>query len=167
MNIYCNYWVQVYPVTVFFVPSAFCSFSPFGLFWTFFRIPFYLMAFQLYRLASVFTVCPKVYSTHSELETLQLDWPIHLPYPSFKLSLFFGCCWIGLFLFLSVLGVCCCVRAFSSCDEPGPLSSWGAQASHCGCFSSAAHGPQNTGFSTCGPRAELLCSLWDLPQRRI
>ena len=58
-----------------------------------------------------------------------------------------------------MLGVCCCVRAFSSRDEPGPLSSrgepgplssrgelgllssWGAQASHCDRFSSVAYGP--------------------------
>ena len=58
-----------------------------------------------------------------------------------------------------MLGVCCCVRAFSNRDEPGPLSSrgepgplssrgelgllssWGAQASHCDRFSSVAYGP--------------------------
>ena len=32
-------------------------------------------------------------------------------------------------------GLCCCVRAFSSCGERGLLSSYNAQTSHCGGFS--------------------------------
>ena len=45
---------------------------------------------------------------------------------------FFVCFFLYLFLFLAVLGLRCCVRAFSSCGE---------LASHCG------------GFSCCGARA--------------
>ena len=37
-------------------------------------------------------------------------------------------------LFLVVLGLCCCMRAFSSCSKWGILSSCGVQASHCGGF---------------------------------
>ena len=35
-------------------------------------------------------------------------------------------------LFLAVLGLCCCVWAFSNCSESGLFSSCGEQASHCG-----------------------------------
>ena len=45
----------------------------------------------------------------------------------------------NLFLFLAVLGLCCCVWAFSSCGECGLISSCGVWASHC------------SGFLLCGP----------------
>ena len=46
------------------------------------------------------------------------------------------------YLFMVALGLCCCVPAFSSCDDdPGVLSSCGTWASDCG------------GFSCCGARA--------------
>ena len=38
-------------------------------------------------------------------------------------------------MFLAVLGLRCCVQAFSSCDKQGLVSSSVAQASHCSCFS--------------------------------
>ena len=45
----------------------------------------------------------------------------------------------------------CCARAFSSCGEQGLLSSWGAQASHCGGFSCCrAWALGHAGFSSCG-----------------
>ena len=57
-----------------------------------------------------------------------------------------------------------CVRAFSSCGELGPLFV-------------AVHGPltiaaspvvehrlQTRRLSSCGSRAQLLCSMWDLPR---
>ena len=43
--------------------------------------------------------------------------------------------WILFVLFLVSLGLCCCIRAFSSYDEQGLLSSCGLRASHCGGFS--------------------------------
>ena len=52
----------------------------------------------------------------------------------FKIYLF-------IYLFLAVLGLRCCVRAFSSCGERGATLRCGAWASHCG------------GFSCCGARA--------------
>ena len=39
------------------------------------------------------------------------------------------------YLFLTALGLCCCVCAFSSWGEQGLLSNCSAQASHCGGFS--------------------------------
>ena len=69
-----------------------------------------------------------------------------------------------LFLFLAVLGLRFCARAFSSCGKWGPLFI-------------AAHGPltiaaslvaehrlQTLRLSSCGSRAQLLCSMWDLPR---
>ena len=44
-----------------------------------------------------------------------------------------------IYLFLAVLGLCCCARAFSSCSERGLL--FIVRASHCG------------GFSCCGAQA--------------
>ena len=67
-------------------------------------------------------------------------------------------------LFLAVLGLRFCVRAFSSCSEQGPLFI-------------AVHGPltiapslvaehrlQTRWLSSCGSRALLLRSMWDLPR---
>ena len=44
-------------------------------------------------------------------------------------------------VFLAMLGLCCCMWAFSSCSEKGLLSSFGTGPSHCG------------GFSCCGAHA--------------
>ena len=57
--------------------------------------------------------------------------------------------------------VCCCVRAFSSCGERGPLFCCGARASHCGGFSRCRAQALGTwasvvvarGLSSCGSRA--------------
>ena len=40
-----------------------------------------------------------------------------------------------IYLFLTALGLHCCVWAFSSCGEQGPLSRCGVRASYCGGFS--------------------------------
>ena len=67
-------------------------------------------------------------------------------------------------LFLAVLGLSFCVRAFSSCGKWGPLFI-------------AVHGPltivaslvaehrlQTHRLSSCGSRAQLLRGMWDLPR---
>ena len=69
-----------------------------------------------------------------------------------------------LFLFLAVLGLRFCVRAFSSCGEWGPLFI----AAH-GAFTIAAslvaeHRLQTLRLCGCGSRAQLLRSMWDLPR---
>ena len=69
-----------------------------------------------------------------------------------------------LFLFLAVLGLRFCVRAFSSCGECGPLFIM-------------VHGPltiaaslvaeqrlQTLRLSSCGSRTQLLRGMWDLPR---
>ena len=59
-----------------------------------------------------------------------------------------------LYLFLAVLGLCCCVQAFSSCGQQGLLSSCYLQASRCGGFSCGAQALGSTGFRS--------CSMWIL-----
>ena len=54
---------------------------------------------------------------------------------------------------LAVLGLHCCVHAFSSCGEQGLLSSYSAWASHCSGFSCPrAQALGCMGFSSCGIR---------------
>ena len=72
-------------------------------------------------------------------------------YPSFYLFLLVN-------LFLLVLGLRCCVGAFSSCSEWRLLSSCGAQASQCSgssCFRSQAAG--YVGFSSLSTWAQKCC----------
>ena len=62
------------------------------------------------------------------------------------------------------MGLCCCSWAFSSCGEQGLLSSCGALASYCGGFSwGRAWALGFEGFCSCGTRAYLCSSMWDLP----
>ena len=89
------------------------------------------------------------------------------------------------YLFLAVLGLRCCTKAFSGCSKQRLFSScvW---ASHCGGFSCAApalsswtsviaaHGlssciPQalECGLSSCGTKALVACSMWHLSRPRI
>ena len=59
-----------------------------------------------------------------------------------------------IYFFLAVRGLCCCMRALSSCREWGLLSSCSEQASHC------------CGFS-CGAQAQLSRGLWGLPRAEV
>ena len=75
-----------------------------------------------------------------------------------------------IYLFLAALGLCCCLWAFSSCGEQGLLfvavhrllivvaSRCGAQA-----VGTRASVVVARGLSSCGLRAYLLHSMWDLP----
>ena len=69
-----------------------------------------------------------------------------------------------IYLFLAVLGLRFCARAFSSCGKRGPLFI-------------AVHGPltiatslvaehrlQTLKLSSCGSQAQPLCGMWDLPR---
>ena len=71
--------------------------------------------------------------------------------------------YLFIYLFLAVLGLRFCARAFSSCGKQGPLFI-------------AVHGPltivaslvvehklQTHRLSNCGSRAQLLRGMWDLP----
>ena len=82
---------------------------------------------------------------------------------------------IYLYLFLAVLGLHCCMQAFSSCSEWGilccgsqpynwgGLSCWGGQVLGAGLSSCSSWALEHTGFSSCGPLAKLLFGTWDLP----
>ena len=65
---------------------------------------------------------------------------------------------------MAVLGLRFCARAFSSCDKRGPLF-----IAVCGPLTIVAslvaeHRLQTRRLSNCGSRAQLLCSMWDLPR---
>ena len=80
-------------------------------------------------------------------------------------------CFFFIYLFLGVLGLCCCAQAFSSNGMWKLLSRCSAWASHCGSFSCCkaralgawtwvvvAHG-----LSGCRTCAQLLHGMWNLP----
>ena len=82
------------------------------------------------------------------------DWK---PFFFFLINLFY-------YLFLAVLGLCFCARAFSSCGKQGPLF-----IAVCGPLTIAAslvteHRLQTRRLSSCGSRAQLLRGMWDLPR---
>ena len=69
-----------------------------------------------------------------------------------------------IYLFLTVLSLHFCARAFSSCGEWGPLF-----IAVCGPLTVAAslvaeHRLQMRRLSSCGSRAQLLRGMWDLPR---
>ena len=67
-------------------------------------------------------------------------------------------------LFLAVLGLCFCARAFSSCGKRGPLF-----IRVCGPLTIVAslvaeHRLQTRRLSNCGSRTQLLRGMWDIPR---
>ena len=65
---------------------------------------------------------------------------------------------------MAVLGLRFCARAFSSCGKQGPLF-----IAVCGPLTIVAslvaeHRLQTCRLSSCGPRAQLLCGMWDPPR---
>ena len=80
---------------------------------------------------------------------------------------------------VDMLGLHCCVQAFSSCSEWELLSSCGSsccRAQALGCSGFSAHGTQaqqlqlpalQYRLSSCGPRPSLLLAMWYLPASGI
>ena len=64
-----------------------------------------------------------------------------------------------IYLFLAVLGLRFCARAFSSSGEQGPLFI----VVH-GPLTVAEHRLQTHRLSSCGSQAQLLCGMWDFPR---
>ena len=60
------------------------------------------------------------------------------------------------YVFILILGLCCCVQAFSSCSDVGATLYCGARASHFSGFSCCGTQALALGLSSCGPEAELL-----------
>ena len=72
--------------------------------------------------------------------------------------------YLFIYLFLAVLGLRFCARAFSSCGKWGPLF-FVVRGPHAIAASLAAeHRLQTRRLSSCGSRAQLLRSMWDPPR---
>ena len=63
-----------------------------------------------------------------------------------------------------VLGLRFCARAFSSCGERGPLLTTVRGPLTTAASLVAEHRLQTRRLSSCGPRAQLLRGMWDLPR---
>ena len=79
-------------------------------------------------------------------------------------SSFFFNIYLFIYLFLAVLGLRFCVRAFSSCGERGPLFIAVLGPLTVAASLLAAHWLQTRRLSSCGSRAQLLRGMWDLPR---
>ena len=71
---------------------------------------------------------------------------------------------IYLFLFLAVLDLRFCTRAFSSCGKWGPLFIAVRGPLTIAASVVAEHRLQTRRLSSCGSRAQLLRGMWDLPR---
>ena len=69
-----------------------------------------------------------------------------------------------IYLFLAVLGLRFCARAFSSCGERGPLFIAVRGPLTITASPAAEHRLQMRRLSSCGSRAQLLCGTWDPPR---
>ena len=69
-----------------------------------------------------------------------------------------------IYLFLAVLGLRFCARAFSSCGERGPLFIVVRGPLTVVASLVAEHRLQMRRLSSCGSRAQLLRGMWDLPR---
>ena len=65
---------------------------------------------------------------------------------------------------MAVLGLCFCVRAFSSCGKWGPLFIAVRGLLTIAASLVAEHRLQMRRLSSCGSRAYLLRGMWDLPR---
>ena len=68
------------------------------------------------------------------------------------------------YLFIAVLGLRFCVRAFSSCGKRGPLFIAVRGPLAIAASLVAEHRLQTRRLSDCGSRAQLLRGMWDLPR---
>ena len=69
-----------------------------------------------------------------------------------------------LYLFLAVLGLCFCARAFSSCGKRGPLFIVVRRPLSFAASLVAERRLQTRRLSSCGSRAQLLHGMWNLPR---
>ena len=90
-----------------------------------------------------------------------LDQRCYLMKVFFKILLHF---YFFLYLFLAVLGLRFCVRAFSSCGKRGPLFIPVRGPLTVAASLVAEHRLQMRRLSSCGSWAQLLCGMWDLPR---
>ena len=81
----------------------------------------------------------------------------------FFLSFFFKK-FLFIYLFMAVLGLRFCVRAFSSCGKRGPLFITVRRPLTIAASLVAEHRLQTRRLSNCGSWAQLLRGMWDLPR---
>ena len=74
---------------------------------------------------------------------------------TFKLYPFFFLINLFIYLFLAVLGLCCCMRAFSSCGERGLLF-----IEVCGLLIAVASLVAEHGLRSCGSAGFNSCGTW-------
>ena len=72
--------------------------------------------------------------------------------------------YLFIYLFMAVLGLRFCARAFSSCGKRGPLFIVVRGPLTIAASLVAEHRLQTRRLSSCGSRAQLLCGMWDLPR---
>ena len=72
-----------------------------------------------------------------------------------------------IYLFMAVLGLRFCARAFSSCGKRGPLFITVRGPFTIAAPPVAGHRLQTRRLSNCGSRAQLLCGMWDPPRPRL
>ena len=87
-----------------------------------------------------------------------LPLPPHFCSPTYLLFFF-----LFIYLFLAVLGLRFCARAFSSCGYRGPLIAV-RRLLTVAASSVAEHRLHTRRLSSCGSRAQLLRGMWDLPR---
>ena len=89
----------------------------------------------------------------------------HLVFRTWRMVVFFKIfIYLFIYLFLAVLGLRFCARAFSSCGERGPLFIAVRGPLTVAASPAAEHRLQRRRLSSCGPRAQLLRGMWDLPR---
>ena len=118
-------------------------------------------------LASALQQSESAIHIHISPYLLPLASPSHPPYPTplgGHCSFFFFFNFISLFLFLAVLGLRFCARAFSSCSKWGPLFIAVRGPLTIAASLVAEQGLQTHRLSNCGSRAQPLRSMWDLPR---
>ena len=82
----------------------------------------------------------------------------------FKQQLLFISLFLFIYLFMAVLGLHFCARAFSSCSKWGPLFIAVRGPLTIVASLVAEHRLQTRRLSNCGSRAQLLRGMWDLPR---
>ena len=72
--------------------------------------------------------------------------------------------YLFIYLFMAVLALCFCARAFSSCGKRGPLFIAVRGPLTIAASLVAEHRLQTRRLSSCGSWAQLLRGMWDLPR---
>ena len=84
-----------------------------------------------------------------------------------RLPAFFFFKYLFIYLFMAVLGLRFCARAFSGCGERGPLFIAVRGPLTVAASLVAEHRLQTRRLSNCGSRAQLLRGMWDLPRPEL